>query len=59
MGVEQGSVTLGIHSHIMAAGDSGILVHPRSYWGGGGGLLLLVNPRKLMSLWWAPEEAAL
>ena len=32
-----------IHSHIMAAGDSGIPVHPR----------------KLMSLCWAAEEVAL
>ena len=56
MGAEQGSATLGIHSRVMAADDSGILVHPRSCWGGGGGgggaggMLLLLNPRKLMSL---------
>ena len=34
---EWGSATLGIHFHIMAAGDSGIPVRPGSCWGGGGG----------------------
>ena len=56
-------VTLGTHSHIMAAGDSGIPVCPGSCWGGGGGglggMLLLLNPQKLMSLRWATEEATL
>ena len=33
MGAEQGSATLDIHFHIMAAGDSGILVRHGSCWG--------------------------
>ena len=53
-----GSATLGIHFHIMAAGDSKIPVHPRSCLGVGG-MILLLNPRKLMSLWWVTEEASL
>ena len=34
MGAEWGSATLGIHFHIMAAGDLGILVRPGNYWEG-------------------------
>ena len=41
----------------MAAGDSKIPVRPGSCWVAGG-MLLLLNPRKLMSIRWATEEAA-
>ena len=46
MGAELGSATLGIHSHILAAGGSGIPIRPGSCCGGGGGMLLLLKPPK-------------
>ena len=45
MGDEWGSATLGIHSHTMAAGDSGIPLRPESCWEAGGNAIALKPPK--------------